>query len=81
MILIDKIKDIRELIKEALQQFGIHYEEITANSTNGGKTIVLAKKNCPLRFGNFIRFIKKQGYQYNSYFCPTRERIKVDVSI
>ena len=79
MILLNKIYNIRELIKEALQQFGVHYEEITANSTNGGKTIVLAKKNCPARFEDFIQFIKEQGFTYNSYFCPTRERIKVDV--
>lgn len=75
------IHNIREIIKNALQRFGIHYEEITASSTDEGKTIVLAKKNCPILFEDFIQFIKQEGFKYNSYFCPTRNRIKIDVSI
>lgn len=81
MILMNKISNIRDLIKEALQHHGIDYEEITASSTDEGKTIVLAKKNCPTKFEDFIQFISEQGFKYNSYFCPSRERIKVDVSI
>jgi len=80
MILMKKIKDIKDVLKDALQRFGIHYEEITAKSTDDGKTIVLAKKNCPARFEDFTRFIKEQGFKYQSYFCPTRHRIKIDVS-
>ncbi|GAB3512766.1 hypothetical protein [Emticicia fontis] len=81
MILMTQINNIREFIKDALQQFGIHYEEITASSTDEGKTIVLARKNCPEMFDDFIQFITKQGFKYKSYFCPTRNRIKVDVSM
>lgn len=81
MILMQQINNIREIIKDALQKFGIHYEEITASSTDDGKTIVLAKRNCPILFENFTRFITEQGFKYNSYFCPNRNRIKVDVSI
>lgn len=73
--------NIRETIKDALQKFGIHYEEITASSTDEGKTIVLAKRNCPLLFEDFIQFITQQGFKYKSYFCPTRNRIKVDVCL
>jgi hypothetical protein len=76
-----KINNIREFIKDALQRFGIHYEEITASSIDEGKTIVLAKRNCPALFEDFIQFIKQEGFKYNSYFCPTRNRIKIDVSI
>jgi hypothetical protein len=81
MILMMKINNIREILKDALQRFGIHYEEITASSTDDGKTIVLAKKNCPIRFEDFIQFITQQGFKYKSYFCPTRHRIKIDVSV
>ncbi|MBA4849302.1 hypothetical protein H1R81_02800 [Emticicia sp. BO119] len=76
-----KINNIREIIKDALQRFGIHYEEITASSTDDGKTIILAKKNCPLMFEDFIEFITQQGFKYKSYFCPNRDRIKIDVSV
>lgn len=80
MILMKKINDIKAVLKDALQHFGIHYEEITAKSTDDGKTIVLAKKNSPVMFENFTQFIKAQGFNYQSYFCPTRHRIKIDVS-
>lgn len=81
MILMNKISNIRDVIKEALQLHGINYEDITASSTYDGKTIVLAKKNCPTRFEDFIQFLTEQGFKYNSYFCPNRNRIKVDVSV
>ncbi len=77
----NKISNIRDVIKEALQLHGINYEDITASSTDDGKTIVLAKKNCPTRFEDFIQFLTEQGFKYNSYFCPNRNRIKVDVSV
>ena len=76
-----KIDNIREIIKDALLRFGVHYEEITPSSSDNGKTIVLAKHNCPVKFEDFIQFISQQGMKYTSYFCPTRNRIKVDVSI
>jgi hypothetical protein len=76
-----EINNIREFIKDALQRFGIHYEEITASSTDDGKTIVLAKRNCPILFEDFIQFMTQQGFKYRSYFCPAKSRIKVDVSI
>ena len=76
-----KINNILEIIKDALLKFGIHYEAITPSSSDNGKTIVLAKKNCPARFDDFIQFISQQGLSYTFYFCPTLHRIKIDVSI
>ncbi|RYU94211.1 hypothetical protein [Emticicia agri] len=79
MILMQQINNIREILKDALQKFGIHYEEITASSTDEGKTIVLGKKNSPALFEGFMEFITEQGFRYKFYFCPSRNRIKVDI--